>query len=193
MLASGQLSAQSSSPPVNTETELGVLAGRPIVRPTRTDTPPDINGRLDDEVWQTAAKLTEFVQYQPIDGAPPSEPTEVYIAYDSNHIYFGFYAHYSDPSMMRANRVDRDRAAQDDLLTIYFDTFLDQQRSYDFDVNAYNVQGDGIINIAGHRGRGSGIPFADRSWDTLFESGAQIVDDGFTAEMAIPFKSLRYP
>ena len=185
------LRAQSlTSAPTETTAELGVLAGRPTVRPTRTSTPPAIDGRLDDDVWRTAATLTTFVQYQPIDGAPPSEPTEVYIAYDANHLYFGFYAHYSDPSIMRANRVDRDRASQDDLLTIYFDMFLDQQRSYDFDVNAYNVQGDGIVNLSR---RGGGIPFADRSWDTLFDSGAQIVDDGFTAEMAIPFKSLRYP
>ena len=174
--------------PPSTGPDLGVLAGRPTVRPTRTSTPPRIDGQLDDEVWKTAAKLTDFVQYQPIDGAPASEPTEIYIAYDSDHLYFGFYAHYSDPSIMRANRVDRDRASQDDLLTIYFDTFMDQQRSYDFDVNAYNVQGDGIINISGRRGRGSGIPFAARSWDTLFDSGAQIVEDGFTAEMAIPLR-----
>ena len=170
--------------------DVGVLAGRPTVRPTRTSAPPLIDGRLDDAVWQTAAKLTGFVQYQPVDGAPPSEPTDVFIAYDDSHLYFGFHAYYSNPSILRANRVDRDRAFGDDLLTIYFDTFVDQQRSYDFDVNAYNVQGDGIINLS--RGRG-GIPPADRSWDTLFDSGAQIVEDGFTAEMAIPFKSLRYP
>ena len=77
----------------------------------------------------------------------------------------------------------------------------------DFSVNGYNVQGDSIINARGGGGGGgrgggggggggfgrSGIPFGDDSWDALFDSGAQIVDDGFTAEMAIPFKSLRYP
>ncbi len=169
------------------------ISTRPTVRPTRTDTPPRIDGRLDDEVWRTAAKLTEFVQQAPIDGAPATELTEVYIAYDSDYIYFGFYAHYQDPSIMRANRVDRDRAPQDDLLTIYFDTFQDQQRGYDFDVNAYGVQGDGIISAGTGGGGGGGIPRADRSWNTLFDTGAEIVEDGFTAEMAIPFKSLRYP
>ncbi len=173
---------------------LGVLAGRPKIRPTRADTPPNIDGRLDDPIWQTAVKITEFEQYEPVDGVPPTELTDMYIAYDSDHIYFAFYAYYSDPSIMRANRVDRDRAPQDDLLTVYLDTFMDQQRCFDFDVNAYNVQGDGIINAAGRSsGRGAGIPFADRSWDALFHSGTQIVEDGFTAEMAIPFKSLRYP
>ena len=172
--------------------DAGLVPGRPRVRPTRTDTPPDIDGRLDDEVWRSAALITEFTQQSPLDGAAATEETEVYIAYDDDNIYFAFYAHYEDPSIMRANRVDRDRAPQDDLMTVYFDTFMDQQRGYDFDVNGYGVQGEGIITAGGGRGRGP-IPRADRSWDTLFETGGQIVEDGFTAEMAIPFKSLRYP
>lgn len=169
----------------------GMFSGRPRIRPTRTMTPPTIDGRLTDDVWRTATMITELVQQSPLDGAPATEETEIYLAYDRDHLYFGFYLHYSDPSLMRANRVDRDRAAQDDLMTIYFDTFMDQQRVYDFDINAYNVQGDGVINGANQRG--GPIPFADRSWDALFDSGAQIVEDGYTAEMAIPFKSVRYP
>ena len=169
----------------------GALTGRPRVRVSRTDTPPEIDGRLDDEVWRTAAMLSEFVQQSPLDGAPATEETEIYISYDSEHIYFAFYLHYSDPSLMRANRVDRDTAWQDDLMTVYLDTFMDQQVCYDFDVNGYNVQGDGVINAS--QTRGGPIPVADRSWEALFHSGTQIVEDGYTAEMAIPFKSFRYP
>jgi hypothetical protein len=172
----------------------GLVPGRPIVRPTRTDTPPDIDGRLDDEVWRSAARIDAFVQQSPLDGAPATEETDVYVAYDAENIYLGFHAHYQDPSIARANRVDRDRAQADDLLTVYFDTFMDQQRGYDFDVNGYGVQGDGIIVAGGGGGgRGGAIPRADRSWNALFESGGRMVEDGFTAEMAIPFKSLRYP
>ena len=134
----------------------GLIPGRPTVRPTRTDTAPEIDGRLDEEVWRTAALITEFTQQSPLDGAPATEETEVYVAYDSENIYLAFYAHYEDPSIMRANRVDRDRALLDDLITVYFDTFLDQQRGYEFDVNGYGVQGDGIISAGGRRGRGGG-------------------------------------
>ena len=169
----------------------GLVPGRPTIRPTRTETRPDIDGSLDDAVWQRAATITEFTQQAPLDGEAATEETEVWVAYDSDSLYFAFYLHYEDPSIMRANRVDRDRAARDDLVTIYLDTFLDQQRSYDFDVNGYGVQGDGIIDSS--RQRGGAIPRADRSWDTLFDTAAQIVDDGYIAEMVIPFKSLRYP
>jgi hypothetical protein len=182
-----------------TPEELGLRPGRPRVTPTRTDVPPCVDGVLDDAVWRTAARISEFTQQSPLDGAPVTEETDVYVAYDSDRIYFGFHAHYGDPSMMRANRVERDRAMADDLLTVYFDTFLDQQRGYDFDVNAYGVQGDGIM-AQGSSGRSgpappsnAAIPPADRSWNALFSTGARIVEDGFTAEMAIPFKSLRYP
>ena len=177
--------------PPSRDPDYGALADRPRVRVPRIDTPPEIDGRLNDEAWLEAALLTDFVQQAPLDGPPATERTEIYIAYDSNHIYFGFYLHYEDPGILRASRVDRDTAFQDDLMTIYFDTFMDQQRSYDFDVNAYNVQGDGVINASNLRG--GPIPPADRSWDALFHSDAEIVDDGYTAEMAIPFKSLRYP
>ena len=192
--AGGALTETSSA--AGMPADLGILAGRPIVRPGRTDTPPEIDGRLDDDVWRTPTVITELVQQAPLDGAPATEETEVYLAYDSDHLYFGFYLHYQDPGIMRANRVDRDRAWQDDIVTVYLDTFMSQQRCYDFDVNAYNVQGDGIINTGGFGGGdggGNAIPNPDRSWDTLFYSGAQIVEDGYTAEMAIPFKSFRYP
>ena len=202
-VTAGRAGSDPSSMGVPSLEELGLLPGRPRVTPTRTDNPPELDGVLDDEVWRTAAHITEFTQQSPLDGAPATEATDVYIAYDSDNLYFGFHVHYEDPSIMRATRADRDQVAPDDLMTIYFDTFMDQQRGYDFDVNGYGVQGDGIMsaNRGGGRGVGgggaaraaAGIPRADRSWDALFETGAQLVEDGYVAEMAIPFKSLRYP
>ena len=188
MAAGGGLAA--TQPPM---AGFGLVPGRPTVRPPRTDTPPDIDGRLDDVAWRTAATITEFTQQAPLEGAPATEDTDVYLAYDSDHVYFGFHLHYTDPSIMRANRVDRDTSWADDLITIYIDTFLDQQRAYDFDLNAYNVQGDGIVNTSGGGTRGFPIPPADRTWDALFHSATSIVADGYIAEMAIPLKSLRYP
>ena len=171
--------------------------GRPTINAVRTSTPPAIDGRLDDVVWRDAVRITEFVQTTPVEGAPATEATEVYIAYDNSNIYLGFYVHYSDPSLIRANRVDRDRIMFDDKMSVYFDTFLDQQRASVFSVNGYGIQGDSLMGgrggFGGFRGGFGGVPRGDPSWDALFDSAGGLVADGWTAEVSIPFKSLRYP
>ena len=194
-----EIGAVESAP--DASAQAGVLTGRPVVRPVRVSTPPAIDGRLDDAAWAGAGRISDFVQLRPLDGAPASEATEVYLAYDSDAIYLAFRASYTDPGMIRANRSDRDTTYRDDLITVYFDTFLDQQRAYVFTVNAYGVQGDSIVSARGRGGGfgrrggggGSGLPRGDDSWDALFTTGGRMVADGFTAEMAVPFKSLRYP
>ena len=197
---------ESSGPLVGVATGAGVLTGRPTVQPPRILQAPVIDGRLDDAVWQDAALLTEFFQRRPLDGAPATEDTEVYVAYDSANIYIGAHAHLTNPEMLRANRADRDRPIADDAFLVYFDPFLDQQRAYVFAVNPYGVQSDSILNAQGGggglgrrrgfgpgRGGPGGAPRGDFSWDALFETAGQLVDDGYVVEMAIPFKSLRYP
>jgi hypothetical protein len=211
--------AVSSPPAVNA----GVLTGRPTVLPTRTSSPPAIDGRLDDSVWRSAGRITEFSQQRPLEGVPASERTEVFVAYDSTNLYFAIRAHYSDPGLIRANRVDRDQTGRDDTVALYIDPFLDQQRAYVFSVNGYGVQGDAIMSArgggqsgqggfnfgsggggGGGGGRGSGgggggnfssggQQGEDPSWDALFASAGRLVEDGWVAEVAIPFKSLRYP
>ena len=198
----------AAEPHVGVATRAGALSGRPSVRVARASAAPNIDGRLDDSVWTRAARITDFVQTRPLDGAPASEATDVYIAYDSENLYFGLHAHYSDTALIRANRSDRDATFEDDTISVYFDPFLDQQRAYVLSVNGYGVQADsltGALGGGGRRRRGGGgsssgsggnsgqLPIGDPSWDALFDSGGTLVEDGWTAEMAIPFKSLRYP
>ena len=115
------------------------MRGAPASPRSGPTVPPLIYGVLDDEVWAT----------------------DVLIAYDSERIYFGFHARYEDPTIMRANRVERDRTFQDDLITLYFNTFMDQQRGYEFDVNGFGVQGEGVIS-GGGGGRWRGPPQRSR-------------------------------
>ena len=205
----------------------GGFAASPIARRRvtigRTAQPPNVDGRLDDSVWDTATHVNEFVQITPVEGAPGTEATEVWMAYDRDNLYFAFHVHYSDPGIMRANRADRDGIRGDDRMSLLFDPFLDQQRAYQFSVNGYGVQSDDLVNADGTRGAsrsrsaisrsnngrsggsrsqssGSGLSNSgqygirgDDSWNALFETRGRIVEDGWTAEMSIPFKSLRYP
>ena len=206
--------------------DAGALTGRPRLTAPRLAQPPAIDGRLDDDVWRTAARVTSFSQQRPLDMAPASEATEVFVAYDQSNLYLAVYARYSDAGLIRANRVDRDQTSRDDTVSFFFDPFIDQQRAYVFSVNAYGVQGDAIMSGGGQGGQGGGGQGGgaqgggnrgggaggrgggggggrgggqggeagqDPSWDALFRSAGRFVDDGWTAELAIPFKSLRYP
>ena len=154
----------------------------------RAALPPTIDGRLDDAVWKTTARISQLVQLKPAEGAPASEATDVYIGYDSQAIYVGIHAHYRDTGMVRATRADRDATSNDDTVAVSFDPFRDQQRGYSFSVNGYGVQSDALIG-----GGGGGVTVSDATWNVLFRSAGILVEDGWTAEMAIPIKSLRYP
>jgi len=123
-----------------------VPSDRPTISIPRTADGPRVDGHLDDAAWQTAARVTDFVQQWPVERAPASERTEVYLTYDAANLYVGVYAHYGNPRLMRANRVDRDRTVRDDTVILYFDPFRDQQRAYVFAVNAFGVPADGILN-----------------------------------------------
>jgi uncharacterized protein DUF5916/cellulose/xylan binding protein with CBM9 domain len=164
-------------------------SGRPVVTAVRATQPPAIDGRLDDAIWRDAALIDKFVQEEPIEGAPASEQTEIRIAYDSERLYVGIYAHYADVSSMRTNRSDRDRLDNDDTVTVFLEPFLDYLRGYTFAVNGYGVQRDSMVVVNNAQSTASG----DLSFNALYYSGGQLVADGWTAEMAIPFKSLRYP
>ncbi len=193
-----QPAGEPSLAPAGGAGSAGILAGRPSVTADFAMERPTVDGTLDDPIWQTATRITEFVQVSPVEGEPATEDTEVFVAFDSTHLYVGMHAHYSNPGIVRANRVDRDRASfSDDTISIYFDTFLDQQRAFVFSLNGYGVQGDSLMSggggRGGYRGGSSSVPQGDSSWDVLFDSGGVLVDDGWTAELAIPFKSLRYP
>ena len=161
-------------------------AASPRLAAVRVEQPVTIDGRVDDPTWLRASRVSEFTQLRPVEGAPATEQTEVWVAYDSERIYVAIHAHYTDPALIRANRVDRDQTANDDTVSVIFDPFLDQQRGYSFSVNGFGVQADAIVGS----GAGGGT---DRTWDALYDSAGMLVDDGWTAELSIPIRSLRYP
>ena len=182
------LSSLSTSKAQSATTELSEQVNRrPSIVAVQTTQPPIIDGQLEDPVWQTAARIVKFVQHFPIEGAPATEQTEVYLAYDSLNIYIGIYAHYSDMNLVRVNHVDRDQTYNDDTVTISFDPFLDSQRGYAMSVNGFGVQSDALLIST------PGGTTTDSSWNGLYQSAGVVVHDGWTAEMAIPVKSLRYP
>ncbi len=175
---------KSNQQPVNAAKARVVIPpekARPLVVP-RIDKPPVIDGKLDDEVWKQAAVFKDFYQTKPGDNIAPSKPTEAMIAYDSKTLYFAFHC-YDEPDKVRATIAKRDDVLGDDNIRVFLDTFNDQRRAYVLGWNGLGIQQDGIMT------EGSDT---DYSVDIVMESKGVIVSDGWTVEVAIPFKSLRY-
>ncbi len=149
----------------------------------RFEKAPVIDGNLDDDVWQSAAVLKDFYQTNPGDNTAPSFPTEVKIGYDAHNLYLAIHA-FDDPDKIRATVAKRDEFfGTDDSVRILLDTFNDRRRAYVLMFNPFGIQEDGI------RTEGSGL---DTSVDIVMESKGIIGKDGYSVEVAVPFKSLRY-
>jgi hypothetical protein len=180
-------------------------ANRIHVDVPRIDATANIDGNLDDQVWGRAARLTGFSQYQPVDGRPAEEPTEVLVWYSPDAIYFGIRAREMHGNVVRATHANRDNIDSEDQIQILLDTDNSRQIAFLFGVNPYGVQQDGTRSstFAG----GAGGPSAtgggfrninplegsvDLNPDYRFESKGRLVEGGYEVEVRIPFKSLRY-
>lgn len=152
------------------------------VRIPKLETPPVIDGKLDDAVWENAALFGDFLQTQPGDNVKPAHPTEFMMAYDAKNLYLAFRVK-QDRDKVRATVSRRDNIFNDDYIGVFLDTFNDQRQAYVFFFNPLGLQGDGTMT----EGRGE-----DYSIDLVYESKGVLTEDGFTIEAAIPFKSLRY-
>jgi hypothetical protein len=149
-----------------------------------------IDGQLDEPFWREAAVLTGFTQFQPADGIPASEKTEVLVFYTPSALYVGVRAHAANPGRIRATLAERDRILQDDHVQILLDTFHDRRRAYAFYVNPLGIQQDGVYNEGAGRRREER---ADFNPDFLYDSRGRLTPEGYVVEVRIPFKSLKFP
>jgi hypothetical protein len=180
------LSGQSSAP-------------RPSVAITPVTTPPVIDGRLDEAVWQSAPVVSGFIQSAPLDGAPTTERTEVRILQDEEAIYIGAWLYDSDVAGIIVGESRRDSSpTQTDAFLIIFDTFLDGQNGYVFGTTPSGIEYDGQVTREGQGGgggdraqRGSGGGF-NLNWDGAWDVATSRDGLGWYAEFRIPFSTLRY-
>ena len=141
-----------------------------------------IDGKVDEEIWKDAAVFKDFVQVGPGDNIAPSRPTEVYVMYDEKNMYIAFKC-WDEKDKVRATVAKRDDVFGEDNVRVWLDTYNDQRRAYVLGFNPLGVQQDGIYT------EGNG---ADFSVDILMESKGVIEEWGWSVEVKIPFKSLRY-
>lgn len=154
----------------------------------RIEAEVQIDGALDEAVWEQAARLDSFWQQEPVDGRPAEERSEVRVWYSPSALHFGIIAYDRDPSSIRATVADRDSLDQDDSFSFFLDTFNDQRRAFVFTVNPLGIQEDGVHSEGVQGSSGS----FDKNPDYQFDSQGRLTEEGYVVEVRIPFKSLRY-
>lgn len=168
----------------------GILAqappdGRRTARVGRIDvaTAPRIDGRLDEACWRDAPAIGELVMVEPWAGRPPTQRTVVRLLHDHEHLYLGLWCFDDDPSRIRASQRARDaRLDPDDRVEILLDPFENRRTAYFFQIGAGGSIGDILISQNGAR--------FDKPWDAVWSGAAQVTDEGWFAEIAIPFRSI---
>lgn len=150
----------------------------------RLETAATIDAVLDDAVWKQALKVNLNYETDPGENSAPPVKTEVFIYENGETLFVAFNALDDNPEQIRDYLTDRDNVWNSDFVGIKFDTFNEKRKAFQFFVNALGVQGDAIQEDF----RGD-----DSNWDALWDSAGQVTETGYVVEMAIPFKSLRFP
>ena len=154
------------------------------VTAVRTATPPKIDGKPDEAVWQAAPPATGFYEFQPGDGnpLPPAYHTEVRILYDDSQLYVSAVMHDPHPERISREFSLRDQQAQADYFVLMLNPFKVPGNTYVFSVMASGAQMDGI----------QGKHNTDLSWNAVWKSAVNINERGWSVEMAIPYSALRF-
>src|SRR5262245_26980065 len=172
--------AAAQTPPSSSGARHGEV---PLVQAVRTSEPIRIDGHLDDAAWQQAPPATTFRQMDPKEGEPATEKTELRVAYDDEALYVGFRLWDGEPKRIVRRLSRRDDDSDADYVKLFLDPRLDHQTGAIFLVTAAGVQADAVL---------FNDSWDDSSWDAVWESSVSIDEQGWSAELRIPFSQLRF-
>ena len=159
--------------------------GARVLAATRASGPVKVDGVLDDEAWRAAPVAGEFVQSEPATGQAASERTEVRVVYDAGTLYVGAHLYDRQPAQLMVNDIRRDFQEQEqDDFEVILDTFRDHRNGYVFITNVEGAHADRQVASEGRE--------INTNWDAAWTVRTQRVSDGWVAEMAIPFRALRF-
>ena len=164
----------------------GTLAHAQI-NPTYTEESIRLDGRLDESAWQNAQVIDDFTQRELTEGAPASEKTEVRFMFDDDNLYVGFICFDSEPDKIVHKELKRDGSLKfDDRIDLVLDTYNDRRMGYFFGTNPNGMMVDGTLQAVGSE-------TMNTNWDGIWDVRSHIGDFGWSCEMVIPFKTLRFP
>ena len=155
-----------------------------VVHAVRSTEPITLDGRLDESVWKTAPHAIGFTQNDPQDGAPATEQTDVWVAYDDHALYVAALCHDSDPSKIRKRLGRRDSQTDSDWFMVAVDPYFDKRSGYAFYANPAGAITDAALSNDVNQ---------DDSWDGVWETKAAVNGAGWAIEFRIPFNQIRFP
>ncbi len=159
--------------------------GKATVRATRLTAPIRLDGSLDEAVYSTVTAISDLIQQDPIEGVPATEKTEAWLLFDDDTFYVTFRLWESRPDALIANEMRRDSSNifQNDHIAFLIDPFYDRRNGIEFATNAIGGRWDGSITNERN---------ASGDWNPIWDVKVGRFENGWTAAIAIPFKSLRY-
>ena len=164
-------------------TGFGEPFAKPVAQALFVESPPELDGVLDDPQWAQAKPIGPLTQVDPIEGAAPSKATEVRVLTDGDNLYVGVRCWDDDPAGIIARSMQRDaNLGAEDRVGFLLDTFLDHRTGYFFQTNPLGARVDGLIEDV----------HLLLDWDGIWNVKARIDDKGWTAEFVIPFKTLSF-
>ena len=172
-------------PPIPPEVLSRDQQGRATIRAIRLEEPLRLDGQLSEAVYQTVKPVTDFIQQLPVEGAPATERTDVWVMFDRDTIYISARCWDSAPDRIIAKDMKRDSYGMfgNDTFSVVLDTFYDRRNGFNFITNPIGGLFDATIT-------NERTPNVD--WNTVWDVRTNRSDEGWTLEMSIPFKSLRY-
>lgn len=167
---------------LNAQTKID--SARKVVAAIRTTAKFTIDGEMKEVEWINAPMASDFIEWRPTFGnkEDAKNRTEIKILYDNNGIYIGGYAHEASKDSISKELVGRDMVGVNDFIGIIFDTYNDKINGFGYYITALGEQFDAKYSADGE----------DGSWNSVFESNAKIVEDGWTFEMFIPYSAIRF-
>jgi hypothetical protein len=172
--------------PVPPATVARDTAGHVTVRAVQIPEPIIVDGRLDEDVYTRVPPIDGFIQQEPHEGQPATEPTDVWVFFDEKNLYIAARCHDSDVAHLVANEMRRDAFAifQNDNFGVLLDTFHDRRNGFLFYTNPLGGLVDSYV---------SDERDTNRDWNTVWDVRTGRFDGGWTVEIVLPFRSLRYP
>ncbi|MGD2086639.1 MAG: DUF5916 domain-containing protein [Candidatus Aminicenantes bacterium] len=154
-----------------------------VIIPDRTSEAIKIDGDLSESIWSKTAISEDFITYKPVYGEILGQETKIWMAYNSDSLYFAFKCYDNEPARIKTSITQRDKMFNDDWVAVLIDSMGNKQTSYEFYVNPNGIQGDNL---------NSAVTGTDLAPDFVWESAGKLTSDGYQVEICIPLESIRF-